>query len=92
MANQIQLSAKANEQLALIPNYITGKAFVERLLAATGLTSIGEASRTFNVPVSTINTWINHERISYELAIRVHLVTGVPIEELVLNHQKGTVQ
>lgn len=65
-------------------NYLSGKEAIERLKIATKCKTMAELSNKTNVARGTFNTWIKHERTPFELIIRVHLFTGIPVKQLIL--------
>lgn len=64
--------------------YITGSDFTERVRDLIGAKSYSDMATATGYKKTTISTWNSHNRISHELAVRVHLRLGIPIRELVL--------
>ncbi|HAS6054757.1 TPA: chromosome partitioning protein ParA [Vibrio vulnificus] len=65
-------------------DYIKGEEFTEKLKRINNVASLGDLSEIYNVPKTTFSTWNIHNRNSYELVVRTHLRTGVPVHELIL--------
>lgn len=79
------MDANKIAQLGQVPAYITGQKFIDRLLKKLGLKDIEELHKVVNVPKANLQAWIDHERTSHELVIRIHLVTGIPVQELIMD-------
>jgi len=65
-------------------DYIKGNKFNENLCKALGNISLSEVSEILNVPKTTFSTWAIHDRIGFEVIIRVHISTGISVEALAL--------
>ncbi|MCU8129979.1 helix-turn-helix domain-containing protein [Vibrio vulnificus] len=72
-----------NTEIAIF-DYIKGEEFTEKLKRINNVSSLGDLSEIYNVPKTTFSTWNIHNRNSYELVVRTHLRTGVPVHELIL--------
>ncbi|MEF1335884.1 helix-turn-helix domain-containing protein [Vibrio rotiferianus] len=79
------MDANKIAQLGQVPAYITGQKFIDRLLKKLGLKDIEELHKMVNVPKASLQAWIDHDRTSHELVIRIHLVTGIPVQELIMD-------
>ncbi|HDM8167582.1 TPA: helix-turn-helix domain-containing protein [Vibrio harveyi] len=64
--------------------YIKGESFTQTLKEALELSTFAELSDVTNVSRQTISTWNAHNRNSHELVVRIHLRTGIPVQELIL--------
>ncbi len=64
--------------------YIKGESFTQTLKDALELSTFAELSDVTNVSRQTISTWNAHNRNSHELVVRIHLRTGIPVQELIL--------
>jgi hypothetical protein len=84
--NQMNKSAyKLSEPL----NAEGGKVFVNRLVHLFGLRSKVELSGLIGVSTGSIATWQTRAVLPYELAVRIHLATGISIEYLLFDEPKG---
>jgi hypothetical protein len=66
-----------------------GKVFVNRLVHLFGLRSKVELSELIGVSTGSIATWQTRNVVPYELAVRLHLATGVSVEYLLFDELKG---
>ena len=66
-----------------------GKVFVNRLVHLFGLRSKVELSELIGVSTGSLATWQTRKVVPYELAIRLHLATGVSLEYLLFEELKG---
>ncbi|MDP5146032.1 helix-turn-helix domain-containing protein [Shewanella sp. ULN5] len=66
-----------------------GKVFVNRLVHLFGLTSKVALSEFIGVSTGSLATWQTRGTVPFELAIRIHLATGVSIEYLLFDELKG---
>jgi hypothetical protein len=66
-----------------------GKVFVNRLVHLLGLRSKVELSEFIGVSTGSIATWQTRGVLPYELAVRIHLATGISIEYLLFDEPKG---
>jgi hypothetical protein len=66
-----------------------GKVFVNRLVHLFGLRSKVELSELIGVSTGSLATWQTRNAVPYELAIRLHLATGVSLEYLLFEELKG---
>ncbi|HAS6021645.1 chromosome partitioning protein ParA [Vibrio vulnificus] len=73
-----------SQQKILTFEYIKGESFTQTLKDALELSTFAELSDVTNVSRQTISTWNAHNRNSHELVVRIHLRTGIPVQELIL--------
>ncbi len=59
-----------------------GRVLIERLLHIFKLKSRLELADLIGVTAGTLSTWTTRETVPHELLIRVHLITGIPMEYL----------
>ncbi|SON51668.1 phage repressor protein CI [Vibrio tapetis] len=64
--------------------YFCGKDFVQRLSEVTESKSQRVLSEKLGIPTSTISTWVKRGLTPHEIAVRVHLHTGVSLKWLLL--------
>lgn len=65
-------------------DYLKGEAFTEKLKEINDVGSLSDLSEIYSVPKATFSTWNTYNRNSYELVVRTHLRTGIPVHELIL--------
>ncbi|MGF1704138.1 helix-turn-helix domain-containing protein [Photobacterium makurazakiensis] len=66
------------------PSYEGGKTVTSRLVKALHLSEYKELTDVLGVGKGTISTWHQREQTPFEIAIRVHLTTGVSLKWLLL--------
>ncbi|WJG23459.1 phage repressor protein CI [Vibrio furnissii] len=66
------------------PQYIGGKEVIERLMQVTKHSSNKALADAFDLPKSTVGTWRHRNLVPFEIAIRLHLETGISIRWLTL--------
>lgn len=64
--------------------YIGGRKFTEKLIKALGLEQFNELKETMGIGKGTYSAWHTRGMVPYEVAIRVHLATGVSLRWLLL--------
>lgn len=64
--------------------YQGGRAVTDRLKQITHVNEFQDLADVLNIPRSTISTWHTRNITPYEIALRVHLATGVSLKWLVL--------
>lgn len=80
---------KSSYKLSEPLNADGGKVFVNRLVHLFGLRSKVELSEFIGVSTGSIATWQTRGVLPYELAVRIHLATGISIEYLLFDEPKG---
>ncbi|ABN60787.1 helix-turn-helix transcriptional regulator [Shewanella baltica] len=73
------------------PEYDGGDAVILRLLAMFGVRNRLELGEVLGVSSGTFATWKTRNTTPFELLIRIHLATGVPMEYLCFGHEDETV-
>ncbi|WED29023.1 helix-turn-helix domain-containing protein [Vibrio sp. DW001] len=69
-------------------DYLSGVDFTENLKQLTKCKTLLEMSELLEMPKATFSTWNTHNRTSHELMVRLHLASGIPIEELALKPEQ----
>lgn len=64
------------------PLYGGGKTVIDRLINELGLNSIYELSSIIEVTTGTLSTWATRDITPFELVVKVHLFTGIPIQKI----------
>lgn len=62
------------------PPYLKGKKFIQRVMEVLEKKSLAEISNTLSINRATLNTWINHERTSHEVMLRLHKAVNIPLD------------
>ncbi|MGI2115580.1 helix-turn-helix domain-containing protein (plasmid) [Shewanella sp. HL-SH4] len=62
--------------------YAGGKKVIDRLVNLLGLNSADELSSIIEVSSGTVSTWRIRDTTPFELVIKVHLFTGIPIQKI----------
>ncbi|ABZ75874.1 CI repressor [Shewanella halifaxensis HAW-EB4] len=75
-------NAKFRIPLSTIPTYDGGRTLVDRLVRLFGVKNRLELATLLGITSGTIATWQTRNSTPYELLIRIHLATGVPMEYL----------
>ena len=66
-------------------SYLGGKDVIKKLIEVTNSDRQQDIADVFGIPKSTIATWRQRDLTPYEIAIRLHLSTGVSLEWLLLD-------
>lgn len=66
-------------------SYLGGKDVIKKLIEVTNSERQQDIADVFGIPKSTIATWRQRDLTPYEIAIRLHLRTGVSLEWLLLD-------
>lgn len=66
-------------------DYKSGREFIKKLKEALGFEQQQEIADAFGVPKSTVAAWVQRDLTPYELAIRLHLHTGISLRWLLLD-------
>lgn len=75
-----------HRQLKIDPiSYLGGKDVIKKLIEVTNSERQQDIADVFGIPKSTIATWRQRDLTPYEIAIRLHLRTGVSLEWLLLD-------
>ncbi|ARC92838.1 chromosome partitioning protein ParA [Vibrio coralliilyticus] len=64
--------------------YLRGKPFIEKLKEVNNVTALDDLAEVYSIPKTTFSTWGTRMKNSYELVVRTHLRTGIPVHELIL--------
>lgn len=64
------------------PEYQGGKNIIKRLIHLFGVGNRLQLADLLGVTQGTLSTWMTRDSTPYEILIRVHLATGVPMEYL----------
>lgn len=75
-------NAKFRIPLSTLPTYDGGRTLVDRLVRLFGVRNRLELATLLGITSGTIATWQTRDSTPYELLIRIHLATGVPMEYL----------
>ena len=76
---------QTNQLKIEVPNYISGKDFLKKLMEVTGTEQQQELAAIFGVPKSTLATWRQRDLTPHEIAVRAHLRLGVSLNWLLLD-------
>ena len=66
-------------------SYLGGKDVIKKLIEVTNSERQQDIADVFGIPKSTIATWRQRDLTPFEIAIRLHLQTGVSLEWLLLD-------
>ncbi|AUI87680.1 transcriptional regulator [Vibrio azureus] len=76
---------QTNQLKIEVPNYISGKDFLKKLMKVTDTEQQQELAAIFGVPKSTLATWRQRDLTPHEIAVRAHLKLGVSLNWLLLD-------
>lgn len=76
---------KSNQLKIEIPNYVSGKDFLKKLMKVTKTEQQQELAAIFGIPKSTLATWRQRDLTPHEIAVRAHLKLGVSLNWLLLD-------
>ncbi|MEH0052660.1 phage repressor protein CI [Vibrio alginolyticus] len=76
---------QSNQLKIEIPNYVSGKDFLKKLMKVTETEQQQELAAIFGIPKSTLATWRQRDLTPHEIAVRAHLKLGVSLNWLLLD-------
>ncbi|HCM1282899.1 TPA: phage repressor protein CI [Vibrio parahaemolyticus] len=76
---------QSNQLKIEIPNYVSGKDFLKKLMQVTETEQQQELAAIFGIPKSTLATWRQRDLTPHEIAVRAHLKLGVSLNWLLLD-------
>ncbi|MBO2682978.1 helix-turn-helix transcriptional regulator [Shewanella algae] len=74
--------SKLMEKINQIPNYDGGRDIVDRLIRIFGVRNRLELADLLEMNPGSLSTWSTRNTTPFELLIRIHLITGLPMQYL----------